>query len=169
MKNIIGWQIRNIRIQKGLTVNQLSSALPASSPLTSEEIAGIELGTRKVFDHEIQALSEVLKVSIEDLYATSPGHSPEDNEAWEALARLEDIISGIEAQADNLGINIEEARHWWQKARRLMDRRNLAGSKPAEGAGSNPKSIPSRKRRPKQDHHERTTDKGYSRPGLCLR
>ena len=147
MKNIVGWQIRHLRIQRGMTVNQLSSAMPASSPLTSEEIAGIELGTRKVFDHEIQALSEVLKVSIEDLYATSPGHSPEDNEAWEALARLEDIISGIEAQADNQGINFEEARHWWQKARRLIDRRNLALSKPSKASVADQKSIPSRKRR----------------------
>ena len=133
LKNIIGWQIRRIRIQKGLTVNQLSSALPASSPLTSEEIAGVELGTRKVYDHEIQAISQALKVSVEDLYATSSGDSPEDLEAWKILAQLEDIISGIEAQADNLGINMEEARCWWQKARRLINRRNLAGAKPAEG------------------------------------
>ena len=147
MKNIIGWQIRHVRIRRGITVNQLSSSLPASSPLTSEEIAMIELGTRKVFDHEIQALSDVLKVSIEDLYATSPGHSPEDNEAWETLAQLEDIISGIEAQADNLGINMEEARHWWQKARRLIVRRNLAGSKPSKSTVADQKSIPSRKRR----------------------
>ena len=142
MKNIIGWQIRRIRIEKGLTVHQLSSALPPSSPLTSEEIARIELGTRKVFDHEIQALSQVLKVSVEDLYATSPSHPSGDNEVWETLAQLEDIISGIEAQADNLGINMEEARHWWQKARRLMDRRNLAGFKLAEGTVSGRISTP---------------------------
>ena len=151
MKNIIGWQIRRIRIRRGMTVNQLSSALPALSPLTSEEIAGIELGTRKVFDHEIQALSKVLKVSIEDLYATSLGHSPEDNEAWEALARLEDIISGIEAQADNQGINLEEARHWWQKARKLIDGRNLALSKPSKASVAEPKSISSTKRRAKRE------------------
>lgn len=145
LKNILGWQIRRIRIQKGLTVNQLSSALPASSPLTSEEIAGVELGTRKVYDHEIQAISKALKVSVEDLYATSSGDSPEDNEAWETLAQLEDIISGIEAQADNLGINMEEARCWWQKARRLINRRNLAGAKPAEGHAIGKASTPQKK------------------------
>lgn len=150
LKNIIGWQIRHIRIQRGMTVNQLSSALPSSSPLTSEEIARIELGTRKVFDHEIMAFSQVLKVTVEDLYATSPGITPEDNEAWEILAQLEDIISGIEAQADNLGINMEEARHWWQKARRLIDGRNLALSKPSKASVVDPKPIPSRKRRAKQ-------------------
>ena len=151
LKNIIGWQIRRIRIQKGQTVNQLASALPPSSPLTSEEIAGIELGTRKVFDHEIQALSRALKISVEDLYATSPSHPSGDNEVWETLTQLEDIISGIEAQADNLGINLEEARCWWQKARRLIDGRNLALSKPSKVAGADPKSIPARKRRPKQE------------------
>ena len=150
LRNIVGWQIRHFRIQRGMTANQLSSALPASSPLTSEEIAGIELGTRKVFDHEIQALSQALKVSVEDLYATSPRHSPGDNEVWETLAQLEDIISGIEAQADNLGINLEEARHWWQKARRLMDRRNLALSKPSIASVADQKSTPPTKRRPKK-------------------
>ena len=145
LKNIIGWQIRHIRIQRGMTVNQLSSALPSSSPLTSEEIARIELGTRKVFDHEIMAFSQVLKVTVEDLYATSPGHSPDDNEVWETLAQLEDIISGIEAQADNLGINMEEARCWWQKARRLINRRNLAGAKPAEGHAIGKASTPQKK------------------------
>ena len=151
LKNIIGWQIRRIRIEKGLTVHQLSSALPPSSPLTSEEIARIELGIRKVFDHEIQALSQVLKVSVEDLYATSPSHPSGDNEVWETLAQLEDIISGIEAQADNLGINMEEARHWWQKARRLIDRRNLALSKPSKASAADQKSTPPRKPRAKRE------------------
>ena len=96
------------------------------------------------------AFSQVLKVTVEDLYATSPGITPEDNEAWEILAQLEDIISGIEAQADNLGINMEEARHWWQKARRLIDGRNLALSKPSKASVVDPKPIPSRKRRAKQ-------------------
>lgn len=142
LKNIVGWQIWQLRIQKGLTVHQLASVLPASSPLTSEEIARIELGTRKVYDHEMQAISQALNVTVEDLYATSLGRSPEDAEVWETLAQLEDIISGIEAQADNLGINLEEARHWWQQARRLMDRRKHAGSKPAGEAVSGRISTP---------------------------
>lgn len=142
-KNITGWNIRRIRIAKGLTVHQLASALPKSSPLTSEMIVQIELANRKLYDQELLAISKVLGVSIEDLYATSPRKtSPEDVEAWKSLAQLEDIISGIEAQADNLGINMEEARHWWQKARKLIDRRNLAGSKPAEGAVSGRISTP---------------------------
>ena len=149
--NLTGGNIRRIRIEKGMTVNQLSSALPKSSPLTSEMIGQIELANRKLYDQELLAISKVLGVSIEDLYATSPKiTSPEDVEAWKILAQLEDIISGIEAQADNLGINLEEARHWWQKARSLIDRRNHAGSKPADSV-ADPTPTPPRKRRPKRE------------------
>ena len=152
LKNIVGWQIRHVRIRRGMTVNQLSSALPKSSPLTSEMIGQIELANRKLYDQELLAISKVLGVSIEDLYATSPKiTSPEDVEAWKILAQLEDIISGIEAEADNLGLNLEEARHWWQEARRLIDRRNLALSKPSKASVADQKSIPPRKRRAKKE------------------
>ena len=71
-KNIVGWQIRRIRIARGLTVNQLSSALPKSSPLTSEELAQIELGTRIIYDHQILAISQAMGVRISELFATPP-------------------------------------------------------------------------------------------------
>ncbi len=69
-KNIIGWQIRRIRIEKGLTVHQLSSALPPSSPLTSEQINQMELGTRRVLDFQVQAISQALGVSLSELFGT---------------------------------------------------------------------------------------------------
>ena len=71
-KNIVGWKIREIRIAKGMTVAQLSSALPKSSPLSSEELAQMELGTRRVLDYQVQAISQVLEVSLSDLFATPP-------------------------------------------------------------------------------------------------
>ena len=71
-KNVVGWNIRKIRIQKGLTVHDLASALPPSAILSSGEIAEIELGTRKVFDFEIQAISEILGVPISELFGTPP-------------------------------------------------------------------------------------------------
>ena len=71
-KNIVGWQIRKFRIARGLTIGQLASALPKSSPLTSEQINQMELGTRKVFDFEIQAISEILGVPISELFGTPP-------------------------------------------------------------------------------------------------
>ena len=71
-KNIVGWNIRRIRVAKGLTVYQLSSALPKSSPLSCEEIARMELGIRKVYDYEIQAISQALGVRISELFGTPP-------------------------------------------------------------------------------------------------
>ena len=71
-KNIVGWQIRKFRIARGLTIGQLASALPKSSPLTSEQITQIELGTRRVLDFEILAISEILGVPISDLFAAPP-------------------------------------------------------------------------------------------------
>ena len=71
-KNITGRRIRQLRIEKGMTVYRLSRALPASAPLSCEEIAKIELGIRKVFDYEILAISEILGVPISDLFATPP-------------------------------------------------------------------------------------------------
>ena len=36
------------------------------------------------------------------------------------LEQLEDIISGVEAQADNSGIDMREARAWWIMASDIM-------------------------------------------------
>ena len=69
-KNIVGWRIRQFRIQKGMTLHHLESALPPSAILSSGEIAEIELGTRKVFDCELQGLSEALGVSVDALFLT---------------------------------------------------------------------------------------------------
>ena len=72
LKNVTGWNIRRVRLQKGLTVHRLSKALPASATLSCEEIAGIELGIRKVFDFEILGISRALGVTIKDLFTTPP-------------------------------------------------------------------------------------------------
>ena len=71
-KNIVGWQIRKFRIARGLTIGQLASALPKSSPLTSEQITQIELGTRRVLDYQVQAISQALGVRISELFGTPP-------------------------------------------------------------------------------------------------
>lgn len=71
-KNIVGWQIRQLRIRKGMTVYRLSKALPESAPLSCEEIARMELGIRKVYDYEIQAISQALGVRISELFGTPP-------------------------------------------------------------------------------------------------
>ena len=70
-KNLVGWNIRRIRIQKGLTVHDLASALPPSAILCAGEVAEIKLRTRKVYDFELLGISKVLGVSIESLFLTT--------------------------------------------------------------------------------------------------
>ena len=67
-KNVTGWNIRRIRIEKGLTVAQLSSALPTPSFLSCEELIQVELCNRKVYDHELWAICQVLKVPVSGLF-----------------------------------------------------------------------------------------------------
>ena len=71
LKNIVGWNIRRIRIAKGLTVHDLASALPPSAILSAGELAEIEVRTEKIYDYEILAIANVLKVPIDALFATS--------------------------------------------------------------------------------------------------
>ena len=70
-KNVTGWQIRRIRIAKGMTVHDLASALPPSAILSAGELAEIEVRTEKIYDYEILAIANVLKVPIDALFATS--------------------------------------------------------------------------------------------------
>ena len=70
LKNIVGWNIRRIRIAKGLTVHDLASALPPSAILSAGELAEIEVRTEKIYDYEILAIAEVLKVPIDALFVT---------------------------------------------------------------------------------------------------
>ena len=69
-KNITGWNIRRIRIAKGMTVHKLASALPTSAILASGEVAEIEVGTRKAYDYEIQGIARALGVTVADLFLT---------------------------------------------------------------------------------------------------
>lgn len=70
LKNVTGWNIRQIRIQKGMTVHQLASALPPSAILCAGEVAEIEVGTRKIYDYELLGISKALGVPIESLFPT---------------------------------------------------------------------------------------------------
>ena len=68
--NITGWNIRRIRISKGMTVHQLASALPPPVILCAGEVAEVELQTRILYDFELLAICQALGVSIESLYST---------------------------------------------------------------------------------------------------
>lgn len=69
-KNVTGRNIRRIRIQRRMSVHQLASALPPSAILSAGEIAEIEVGTGKVYDYEILAIADALKVPIDALFVT---------------------------------------------------------------------------------------------------
>mgnify|MGYP003590118488 CR=1 FL=1 len=69
-KNVTGWNIRQIRLRKGMTVHDLASALPPSAILAAGEVAEIELGSRKVYDYEIMGISRALGVTVADLFFT---------------------------------------------------------------------------------------------------
>ena len=69
-KNIVGGNIRRIRIEKGMTVHKLAAALPPSAILSSGEIAEIEVGTGKIYDYELWGVAQALGVSIDALFLT---------------------------------------------------------------------------------------------------
>ena len=67
-KNIIGPQIRALRLQRGMTQRALAARLQlAGYEFSDLTILRIENGTRFVPDYELKALAEVLQVSYEDL------------------------------------------------------------------------------------------------------
>ena len=68
--NIVGRNIRRLRIAKGLTIHDLASALPPSAILSAGELAEIEVRTEKIYDYEIQAIAQALKVPIDALFVT---------------------------------------------------------------------------------------------------
>lgn len=67
--NIIGEQIRKARINAGLSQQQLSNKLELLAVYVCRgSISRIENGERAITDIEIDAISKVLKVSLDDLF-----------------------------------------------------------------------------------------------------
>lgn len=68
-RNITGKRIREIRIQKGLTQQQLAALLHIQEiNMDRTNIPRIELQTRELLDYEIKAIALALNVNIEDLF-----------------------------------------------------------------------------------------------------
>lgn len=67
-KNIIGENLKRIRVQKGLTQNELASLLQLKGyEFDRLTVLRIERGTRFVPDYEVMLLCEALEVSYEEL------------------------------------------------------------------------------------------------------
>ncbi len=68
-KNIIGSKVKQLRLEKGLSQQQLSDKLETFAIyICRGSISRIEDGSRTVTDIELQGLSKVLSTPIEDFF-----------------------------------------------------------------------------------------------------
>lgn len=68
-RNIIGKNIRNIRIKKNITQDQLAARLNVQGiNMDRTIISRIENQTREIVDFEIKGISIALSISIEELF-----------------------------------------------------------------------------------------------------
>lgn len=68
-RNIIGKNIKTLRIQKGLTQEQLTAKLQVKGlKLDRPMLSKIESRTREILDYEIKTFADVLDISINDLF-----------------------------------------------------------------------------------------------------
>ncbi len=73
-KNIIGQQVRDIRLQKGIKQKELSFRMYQEGiNLNTSTLSKIEGQLRAVSDRELVAFSQVLDVPVEELFAENPG------------------------------------------------------------------------------------------------
>ncbi|MBQ4561126.1 MAG: helix-turn-helix transcriptional regulator [Clostridia bacterium] len=67
--NIIGWRIKKARLAAGMSQQELSNKLELMAVYTCRgSISRIEIGDRAVTDIEIDAISKVLNVSLDELF-----------------------------------------------------------------------------------------------------
>ncbi len=67
--NIIGWRIKKAREAAGMSQQELSNKLELMAVYTCRgSISRIETGNRAVTDIEIDAISKILKVSLNELF-----------------------------------------------------------------------------------------------------
>ena len=70
--NITGFRIKTLRIQKGLTQEQVAAQMQtAGIQVNQKAISRIESGDRVITDYELMRLAEILHVSVEELLRNS--------------------------------------------------------------------------------------------------
>ena len=68
-ETLFGNNIRNLRMSKGLTQEQLSAKLQINGcDVTRSALAKIEVGQRHLYPDEIKLIKEILNVSYDDLF-----------------------------------------------------------------------------------------------------
>ena len=66
--NVVGKQINNYRIKRGLSCEQLSAKLETMGiSIHRQSIYDIEINKRTVKDYELYGIAKILKVDINDL------------------------------------------------------------------------------------------------------
>ncbi|KYN90700.1 DNA-binding protein [Vibrio cidicii] len=67
--NVTGKQIKKLRIERGLTQEQLAARCNvAGLDITRSTLAKVESGVRQVTDTEVQLFAKILKVSEGELF-----------------------------------------------------------------------------------------------------
>lgn len=68
-ETLFGNNIRNLRMSKGLTQEQLSAKLQINGcDITRSALAKIEVGQRHLYPDEIKLIKEILNVSYDELF-----------------------------------------------------------------------------------------------------
>lgn len=72
-ETLFGKNIRNLRVSRGLTQEQLSAKLQINGcDITRSALAKIEVGQRHLYPDEIKLIKEILNVSYDDLFINVP-------------------------------------------------------------------------------------------------
>ncbi|WP_071429399.1 helix-turn-helix domain-containing protein [Angelakisella massiliensis] len=68
-EKLLGQQIRNIRMSKKLSQEQLSAQLQVRGcDITRSALAKIEVGQRHIYPDELKALKEIFGISYDELF-----------------------------------------------------------------------------------------------------
>lgn len=68
-EKLLGQQIRNIRMSKKLSQEQLSAQLQVRGcDITRSALAKIEVGQRHIYPDELKALKEIFCISYDELF-----------------------------------------------------------------------------------------------------
>ena len=68
-EKLLGQQIRNIRMSKKLSQEQLSAQLQVRGcDITRSALAKIEVGQRDIYPDELKALKEIFGISYDELF-----------------------------------------------------------------------------------------------------
>ena len=67
-EKLVGANIRDFRIKRGLTQEQLSAKMQIlECDVTRSALAKIEVGQRHIYIDELKVIKEILKISLDDL------------------------------------------------------------------------------------------------------